>query len=74
VQYFDLVLGNSVYPDDFPQHYRLAYVPESKQLVVEYHLPPLDVVPRVREYRYVKAKAKDEVTAAPRAARDVRGL
>jgi restriction system protein len=48
-----------VYPDDFPQHYRLAYVPESRQLVVEYHLPTLDVIPSVREYRYVKSR--DEV-------------
>ena len=29
VEYFAMVLGNSVYPDDFPQHFRLAYLPEA---------------------------------------------
>jgi restriction system protein len=72
VEYFDLVLGNSVYPGDFPQHYRLACVPESKQLVVEYDLPTLDVVPTVREYRYVRSK--DEITSSARPAKDVKAL
>lgn len=72
VEYFDLVLGNSVYPDGFPQHYRLAYVPESKQLVVEYDLPTIDVVPSVWKYRYVKSK--DEITSAARLVKDVKAL
>ncbi|MFI1192351.1 restriction endonuclease [Micromonospora sp. NPDC020750] len=70
VEYFGMVLGNSVYPDDFPQHYRLAYVPESRQLVVEYHLPTLDVIPTVREYRYVKAR--DEITTTARPAKEIK--
>jgi restriction system protein len=70
VDYFGMVLGNSVYPDDFPQHYRLAYVPESRQLVVEYHLPTLDVIPTVREHRYVKSR--DEVTAVARPAKEIK--
>ncbi|MDG4831205.1 restriction endonuclease [Solwaraspora sp. WMMD1047] len=70
VEYFGLVLGNSVYPDDFPQRYRLAYVPESRQIVVEYHLPTIDVIPSVREYRYVAAG--DEVLTSPRPAQEIR--
>ncbi|MFD2764263.1 restriction endonuclease [Micromonospora eburnea] len=70
VEYFSMVLGNSVYPDDFPQQYRLAYVPESRQLVVEYHLPTLDAIPKVREYRYVKAR--DEITSASRPMKEVK--
>ncbi len=35
VSYFSMVMGNSVYPQGFPQHFRLAYVPESKHLVCE---------------------------------------
>ncbi len=34
----------------------MAYVPESKQLVVECQLPSPEVVPTVAEYRYVKSK------------------
>src|SRR6266699_2853683 len=39
VDYFTMVLASSNYPDAFPQHAKLAYVPESKQLVIEYDLP-----------------------------------
>jgi len=64
VEYFTMVLASSSYPDGFPQHAKLAYVPESKQLVVEYDLPTLDIIPAVGSYKYVKAK--DEVTETAR--------
>jgi len=64
--YCSLVLESSTYPDDFPQHARLAYVPESKQLVVEYDLPPFAVIPTVKTYKYVKSR--DEVTETARPA------
>jgi restriction system protein len=70
VDYFGMVLANSVYPDDFPQQYRLAYVPESRQLVAEYELPTLQVVPAIKEHRYVKTR--DEITSTARPAKDVR--
>jgi restriction system protein len=70
IDYFSLVLGNSVYPDDWSQKFRLAYIPESRQLVVEYELPSLDIVPAVREYRYVKTR--DEVTTTARPAKEIR--
>lgn len=70
--YFDLVLQSSSYPDGFPQHTKIAYVPESKQLVVEYELPTFDVVPEVKAYKYVKTK--DEVTSTPRPATQRRAL
>ena len=60
VEYFSTVLSSSSYPENFPQHAKLAYVPESMQLVVEYDLPSLEVVPEVSSYKYVKTK--DEVT------------
>jgi restriction system protein len=66
LSYFDLVLSASRYPEGFPQKFRLAYVPESRQLVVEYELPSLDVVPAVKSYKYVKAG--DTVAASPRPA------
>jgi restriction system protein len=48
----------------------LAYVPESRQLVVEYELPGLDVIPTVKEYRYVKTR--DDITSTARPAKEVR--
>jgi restriction system protein len=70
VEYFAMVLGNSVYPDDFPQHYRLAFLPQTRQLLVEYHLPPVEVIPVVKEYRY--DRVRDDVVAVPRGADDIR--
>ena len=70
VEYFAMVLGNSVYPDDFPQHFRLAYLPKQRHLLIEYHLPPVEVVPQIKEYRY--DRFRDDVTAIPRDESDVR--
>jgi restriction system protein len=64
VEYFTTVLASSSYPENFPQHAKLAYVPESRQLVVEYDFPSLEVVPEVSTYKYVKVK--DEVTKSAR--------
>ncbi len=64
VSYFTLILEESSYPDEFPQVAKLAYVPESKQLVIEYDLPPFEIIPEVSSYKYVKTK--DEVTTSKR--------
>jgi restriction system protein len=65
VTYIDLVLNASPYPDGFPAHWRLAYVPESRQLVIEYDLPGIEVIPTVKAYRYVKASDTITETARP---------
>jgi restriction system protein len=65
VSYFDLVLQRSAYPDGFPQRFRLAYVPASKQLVVEYQLPTVEVVPAAKAYRYIKSNDEVKETARP---------
>ena len=72
VSYFGLVLQASVYPETFPQRYRLAYIPESKQLVLEHQMPDLGVIPTVKAYKYLKTK--DEVTATARPATQIRAL
>ena len=65
VEYFSLVLDASRYPSKFPRTHRMAFVPESKQLVVEYELPGLDTVPTVKQYRYVKARDAVETSDRP---------
>jgi restriction system protein len=65
VDYFTMVLASSSYPDGFPQHAKIAYVPESKQLVVEYDLPAFGIVPEVGSYKYVKSKDSVTETARP---------
>lgn len=54
--YCSMVLERSEYPDDFPKEFRNAYIPESKELIVEYELPHKNIVPTTNEYRYVKTK------------------
>lgn len=63
--YFGLVLESSNYPEHITPQTRLAYVPESKQLVVEYELPTFAVVPEVAGYKYVKAGDKVTPTSRP---------
>jgi restriction system protein len=72
VNYFTMVLTASRYPDGFPRQFKLAHVPESKQLVVEYDLPSPDIAPATREYRYIKSK--DEVAEAARPASERKGI
>src|SRR6266702_1708696 len=66
VAYNTLVLDESPYSEGFPQEFRVAYVPESKELVCEYELPPPSVIPEVGEHRYVKAR--DQIEEKPRKA------
>jgi restriction system protein len=70
--YCTLVLERSDYPENFPQVFRLAYVPESKQVVVEYELPNPDVIPDVEEYKYVKNK--DEIVGKSRKITEIKEL
>ncbi len=72
VSYFDFVLRASPYPESFTRRFRLAYVPESRQLVVEFELSPLTVIPPTKAYNYVKTK--DEVTKTQRPAAQVKSL
>lgn len=65
VNYFILVLETSEYPDDFPLSANVAYIPDSKTLVVDYDLPSLEVVPAIGSYKYVRARDEITETAAP---------
>ena len=67
VSYCHLVLETSAYPDGFPQQFKFAYVPESRQAFVEYELPTFDVVPAVKAYRYVKQSDSIAESARPQA-------
>src|SRR6266403_2114588 len=63
--YCSIVLDASAYPDGFPQTFKFAYVPESRQAVVEYELPTVDVVPTVKAYRYIKQSDSIAESARP---------
>ena len=44
-EYFGQVLALSGYPSGFPCEYQVAYRQEPRELVIEYRLPPVDVIP-----------------------------
>ncbi len=71
-EYFHMVLGQSVYPEDLPEGYRVAYRPEPRELVIECDLPTRDVIPRMRGHEYVKIRR--EVDELPRGDKGVRAL
>jgi restriction system protein len=70
--YNTMVLERSRYPDGFPQEFRLAYVPESKEIVIDYEFPSIGVVPEVVEAKY--SKSKDVIEEKPRKAADIKAL
>jgi restriction system protein len=60
LDYCDLVLSNSEYPEWMPKEWDLDYNPETGILVAEYSLPSLDQIPRMSEVRY--AQTRDELS------------
>lgn len=57
--------------DHSPQ-VRVAYLRDSRQLVIEYALPDVSVIPKAKSYRYVKSK--DEVAESARPASQIKTL
>jgi restriction system protein len=60
VDYFDMVLSRSDYPDYFPQTFELDLNPATKTLVVDYQLPSLTLLPKVKDVKY--NQSRDEFT------------
>lgn len=71
-QYFGIVLERDELPEGFPHSARVAYVAESRQLVVERELPTVEIVPTITAYRYMKAN--DSITTATRPALQIREI
>lgn len=56
MNYCDIVLANSEYPDFFPQEYELDCNPVNGMIMADYALPAPDAIPRVKEVKYVKSR------------------
>lgn len=56
IDYCELVLSRSEYPDSFPQEFDLEYKPDAKLLIVDYSLPRLDDLPKVKQVRYIQSR------------------
>jgi restriction system protein len=60
VDYCDFVLSGSEYPDSFPKSWQMEYKPETSLLLIEYSLPNIDALPRLKEVKYIQTR--DEFT------------
>lgn len=56
VEYCDLVLSTSRYPDYFPQEFDLDYDQPAKTLIVDYQLPAPDDLPRLKGVKYIAGR------------------
>lgn len=56
IEYCDLVLSKSIYPDSFPQEFEIDYNENNKTLIVEYMLPSPDHLPTLKEVKYNQSK------------------
>ncbi len=61
-EYYAAALAAMPLPYDPVTAPRVAYSPQSRQLVIQLALPTFDVIPEDRQYRYVKTR--DEITSA----------
>jgi restriction system protein len=62
-EYVGIVLGNSVYPDVFPVEHDASYDAASHEFVLTVTVPPPEVVPSAKEFKYVKAKREIAATS-----------
>lgn len=56
IQYCEMVLNNSQYPEAFPKGFDLDYNSDSKLLIVEYVLPAPDDLPTLKDVKYIATK------------------
>ena len=56
IDYCDMVLANSQYPDCFSQDWSLDYQADTKIIVVDYSLPSVDDLPTAKAIKYVATR------------------
>ncbi len=62
VEYCEMVLNASEYPETFPSGFELDYIAETRMLVLDYSLPYIEALPKFKAYRYVATR--DEIQPA----------
>lgn len=60
VEYMDLVLSTSRYPDYFPQEFDIEYDSSAKTAIVDYQLPAPEDLPMLKAVKYVASRDKFE--------------
>jgi restriction system protein len=63
VEYCEMVLNDSEYPEAFPSDFELDYISETRMLVLDYSLPDIEGLPMFKAHRYVATR--DEIQPVP---------
>jgi restriction system protein len=53
IDYCEFILEKSNYPDYFPQEHSIDYQSNSKILIVDYALPDIDSLPKIKSVKYI---------------------
>lgn len=72
VDYCDMVLAKSGYPDSFPRESEMDYNAESKVLIVDFLLPSPESMPTLKDVKY--QPTKDEFKETYLSTKDANGL
>ena len=56
IEYCEMVLNNSEYPESFSKNYELEYNPANKILIVEYELPSMECLPKIKEVKHIASR------------------
>lgn len=60
VEYCEMVLNNSEYPESFPRDFDVQYNEVNSMLLLDYRLPALKDIPRVSSVKYIKSRNEIE--------------
>ena len=58
MEYCEIVLNNSEYPEFFPKNFELEFNSENHILIVEYDLPNLESFPNTKDVKYIASSNK----------------
>lgn len=72
ISYFSGVLDSSLYPEKFPQVFELDYSPEARRITINYHLPSEEIIPKEKNYTYIKTK--DELKVTERSKQEINNI
>jgi restriction system protein len=56
IDYCNMILSKSSYPESLPQEYEIDYRPDTKIVIIDYLLPNIDNIPKLKEINYNQSR------------------
>lgn len=57
IEFTDLILARSEYPDCFPKKWEIGFLAETGVMVIDYDLPSVEKIPKLSSVRYIQSKS-----------------